>query len=105
MTDVFNVTASYDKASYTGGQVITVTIAGGDVLTQIVSSQIGPITIPLVAADGAKSTIVMPAETATVTTTTPESVVIDTTLPIVDTSATPRTWTVAANKLSITAVA
>ena len=105
MSDVFNVTASYDKPSYTQGQTITVTIAGGDVQTVTTQSQIGPLTIPLLAADGATSTISVPAEQATVTTTTPESVVIDTTKPIVDTSPTPRTWTVAANKLSISAIA
>jgi hypothetical protein len=105
MTDVFSVTASYDKASYIQGQLITATISGGDVQTSISSSQIGPLTIPLVAADGAISTVSMPAEQATVTVATPESVVIDITKPIVDTSPTPRNWTVAANKLSISAVA
>jgi hypothetical protein len=105
MADVFNVTASYDKTSYTQGQTITATISGGDVQTVGSQSQIGPLTIPLVAADGATSTISMPAEQATVTVATPESVVIDTTKPIVDTSPTPRTWTVSANKLSISSVA
>ena len=105
MGDVFNVTANYDQSSYTGGQTITVTISGGDVQSVVTQSQIGPITIPLVAQDGAKTTINVPAEQATVTTVTPESVVIDTTQPIVDTSPTPRTWTVSANKLSITATA
>lgn len=105
MPDVFNVTASYDKASYTQGQTITVTIAGNDVLTVGSTSQVGPLTIPLVAADGATSSIVMPAEQATITTVTPESVIIDTTKPIIDTSPTPRVWAVAANKLSISAIA
>lgn len=105
MTDVFNVTAAYDKASYNTGDTITVTISGGDVLTQTVSSQVGPLTIPIVAADGATSVVSVPQTLASVTTTTPESVVIDTSKPIVDTSPTPRTWTVASNKLSITATA
>jgi hypothetical protein len=105
MTDVFNVTAAYDKPSYNQGDTITVTISGGDVLTQTLTGQIGPLAIPVVAADGATATVSLPQTTVTVTTATPESVVIDTTRPVVDTSPTPRTWTVSANKLSITATA
>ena len=105
MTDTFNVTAAYDQQSYTAGQTITVTISGNDVETQTLTGQIGPLAIPVVAADGATATVSLPQTTVTVTTATPESVVIDTTRPIVDTSPTPRTWTVSANKLSITATA
>src|ERR1035438_2606875 len=105
MADTFSVTASYNQASYTQGQTITEPIAGNHVLTSVSTSQIGPITIPLVAADGATTTIVMPAEQATVTTSMPESVVIDTTRAVADTSPTRRVWTVAANKLSVSAVA
>lgn len=105
MTDTFNVTGAYDKPSYNQGDTITVTISGGDVLTQTSQSQIGPLTVPVVAADGATSTVSLPQTTATITTATPESVTIDTTRPVVDTSPTPRTWTVSANKLSITATA
>src|SRR5215813_4177541 len=104
MSDVFNVTASYDKPSYTQGQTITVTISGNDVLTTTVNAQAGPVTIPVVAADGSVSTVTVGTVPVAITTTTPESVVIDTTRPIVDTSPTPRTWTVSANKLSITAI-
>ena len=105
MTDTFNVTGAYDKPSYNSGDTITVTISGGDVLTQTLQGQIGPLSIPVVAADGATATVSLPQTTVTVTTATPESVVIDTTRPIVDTSPTPRTWTVSSNKLSITATA
>jgi len=105
MADVFNVTAAYNKPSYTAGEVITVTISGSDVHTVVTTGQIGPLSISLVAADGATSTLAVPQTTVSVTTTTQESVVIDTTKPIVDTSPTPRVWTVSANKLSITAVA
>lgn len=105
MTDAFNVTASYDKPSYNGGDTIKATISGGDVLTTTATSQVGPLVIPVVAADGAKSTVSLPQTTATVTTVTPESVVIDTTVPVVDSSPTPRVWTVSADKLSITAIA
>ncbi len=105
MTDVFSVTAVYDKPSYNKGDTITVTISGGDVLTTITNVQIGPLTIPVVAADGAVNTVTLPQTTATQTVATPESVVIDTTNPIVDTSPTPHTWVVSANKLSITTVA
>lgn len=103
--DVFNVTAAYDKPSYTGGEIITVTISGNDVFTQTVTGQVGPITIPVVAADGAQSTVTIGQTTASVVTSTPESVVIDTSRPIVDTSPTPRVWVVSASKLSITATA
>lgn len=105
MTDTFNVTAAWDKPSYTQGQTITGTISGGDVLTKTVVGQIGPLAVPVVAADGATFTVNLPAAQASVTTATPESVVIDTSKPIVDTSPTPRTWAVSANKLSITAIA
>lgn len=105
MSDTFNVTASYDKPSYNQGDIITVTISGDDILTQTMTGQIGPLSIPVVAADGAQGSVSLLQTTVTVTTATPESVIIDTTQPIVDTSPTPRTWTVAANKLSISAVA
>lgn len=105
MTDTFNVTAAYDKPSYNQGDTITATISGDDVLTQTFQGQIGPLAIPVVSADGAQETVNLPATTVTVTQATPESVVIDTTRPIVDSSPTPRTWTVSANKLSITATA
>jgi hypothetical protein len=109
MTDVFSVTAAWDKTSYTAGQTITGTISGGDVLTTTTTTQgtAGPVTVPLVAADGATTTAVFPAVPVTLTTTvaTPESVVIDTTVPIVDNGSPARTWVVSANKLSITAVA
>jgi hypothetical protein len=34
MTDTFNVTAAYDKSTYNQGDTMTITISGGDVLTQ-----------------------------------------------------------------------
>lgn len=105
MTDVFSVTASYDKTSYTQGQTITATIAGNDVSTVTTTGQIGPVAIPLVAANGAVSTLTLPQTTVQVTAATPQSVTIDTTKPIVDSSPTPRVWTVSSNKLSITATA
>lgn len=109
MTDAFSVTAAWNQASYTTGQTMTATISGNDVLTQTTTTQttVGPITVPIVAANGAQSTVSLPAVPVTVTTTatTPESVVIDTTRPIVDNGATPRKWVVAANGLSISATA
>jgi hypothetical protein len=109
MSDTFNVTASWSAPSYTAGQTITGTISGNDVLTTTATttSTVGPVTIPVVADDGAQSTVSIPAVqvATTTTTTTPESVVIDTTRPIVDSSPTPRNWVVSANKLSITATA
>jgi hypothetical protein len=107
--DAFNVTAVWNQPSYTAGQTIIGTISGGDVLTTTTTSQetVGPVTIPIVAADGATSVVTLPAVQVAVTTTTatPESVVIDTTQPIVDSGTPARTWVVAANKLSISAIA
>lgn len=109
MSDVFSVTAAWDKASYNAGDTITGTISGTDVLTTTTTTQgtAGPLTVPIVAADGAQSTVTVAAVPVTVVTTTtlPESVVIDTTRPIVDSSATPRTWTVSTDKRSITGTA
>lgn len=105
MTDVFNVTGAYDKPSYQGGDTIKITLSGNDVQTMQSQSQIGPIVIPVMAADGAQSTISMPAEQATVTTATPQSVTIDPSRPIVDSSPSPRAWAISADKLSISAVA
>jgi hypothetical protein len=105
MTDVFSVTAAWDKTSYNQGDTITGTISGSDVLTTTTTTTVGPVSVPVVAADGAKFKVSLPAVPVTVTTTTPESVTIDTTQPIVDSGPTPRTWVVSANKLSITATA
>jgi hypothetical protein len=109
MSDTFSVTAAWSAASYTTGQTITGTINGGDVLTTTTTTQgtAGPLTIPIVAADGAQSTVTIPAVPISVVTTvaTPESVVIDPSRPIVDNSSTPRTWVRSANGLSITATA
>lgn len=109
MSDVFSVTAAWSQPSYTAGQTMVGTISGGDVLTQTTTTTetVGPVTVPIVAADGAQSTVSLPAVpvTVTATTTTPESVVIDTSRPIVDNGTPARTWVVSANKLSITATA
>lgn len=103
--DVFNVTAAWSAASYKTGDNMVATISGADVLTQttISTQNVGPVTVPIVAADGAKSTVVLPAVPVTVTTTVtlPESVVIDHTLPIVDSGPSPRTWTISADGRSI----
>lgn len=105
MSDVFNVTASYSANSYVQGQTIVATIAGDDVQTTTTTGQAGPLTIPVVASDGAISTVTVGSVPVTLTIVTNDSVVIDTTRAIVDSSPTPRTWTVANNKLSISATA
>lgn len=109
VADNFSVTAAWDKASYNSGDVITGTISGNDVLTQTTTTQqvVGPVVIPLVAADGAQSTVTLPAVQVAVTAiaSTPESVVIDTSRPIVDSGPNPRNWVASANKLSISATA
>lgn len=104
-TDAFNVTASWNAQSYVPGNTIIGTISGNDVQTTTSTETVGPVTIPIVAADGATSTVVVPAVQVTVTTATPESVVIDTSRPIVDSGPQPRTWVVAPNLLSISATA
>lgn len=53
MADVFNVTGSWDEASYTSGQTITGTISGGDVLTTTSQGQAGPLSGPISTADTA----------------------------------------------------
>lgn len=104
MTDTFNVTATLDKTSYNTGQTMTLTITGGDVLTQTTTTQQALSgTVNLVAADGATSTIAIPSGVTvnvTSTTTTPESVKISS---VTDTQG--RTWTVAASGLTATATA
>jgi hypothetical protein len=105
MADVFNVIGTYNQTSYVQGQTIVMTISGNDVLTTTTTGQAGPLTVPVVAEDGATSTITIGSVPVTLTIATNESVTIDTTRAIVDTSPTPRTWVVAANKLSISATA
>jgi hypothetical protein len=100
VADVFSVTGAYDKASYNKGDTMTVTISGGDVLTQTVQQPSGTVTLTITAADGSTTTVVMPPEPVNVTTTSPQSVKIT---GVSDTSG--RTWTIAANGLSCTAVA
>jgi Bacterial Ig-like domain (group 3) len=100
MGDVFNVTAAYDKATYNKGDLMTVTISGGDVLTQVNSAQSGTLTLTITAADGSTTSIALPDVTINTTTTTPESVKIT---GAVDSTARP--WTIASNGLSVTATA
>lgn len=102
MADTFNVTGTYDKLSYIQGDLITVTISGGDVLTQQIQATIGPLVLTITAADGATTTVDMPAVPVTLTTSTPESVTITA---VQDTNATPRIWTISASGLSATATA
>lgn len=102
MPDTFNVTAAYDKPAYNAGDTITVTITGGDVLTTTSQASAGPLVVHLTAADGATQDITLASVPVTVTTTTPESVVIT---GITDNSATPRVWTVGTGKVTATATA
>lgn len=104
MTDTFNVTAAYDKSSYNQGDTMTLTISGGDVLTQTTTTQTpsGALSVTIAAADGSTTTINVPPGTVnvTTTTTTPESVKIT---GVSDSSG--RTWTIASGGLSATATA
>lgn len=100
MTDTFNVTAAYDKASYNVGDTIIATISGGDVLTNTVSGTSAPFALSATMADGSTAQIVMPSAAVSVITTAPESVRIT---GVSDTGG--RTWAIAANGLSASAVA
>ena len=106
MTDTFNVTASYDKASYNQGDTIKVAISGNDVqtITTVTQGQIGPLALTITAADGATEVVNIPqtAVSISTTTTTPESVRITS---VSDTSPTPRSWVIDASGLFITATA
>lgn len=109
MTDTFSVTAAWvypsGQTSYKTGDLMKFVITGGDVLTTTTTSNatLGPFTAPLVAADGATSTVNVPATSVTVSTTTstPESVRMSG--PPTDPSG--RVWTVSADGLSATATA
>jgi hypothetical protein len=106
MADQFNVTAAYDKPSYVGGDTIKVTISGDDVVTSVATVQIGPLAIQVInPSDGVTQIINAPAEQATITTVAHNSVIIDTSVPIIDSSTAPRVWTPSTDKLSITSVA
>ncbi len=101
--DKFNVTGSWDKASYNGGDTITGAISGSAVKSTTTNSTVGPVTVPLVAADGSKTTITFPAVPAVITTVQSESVVIDTSQPIVDNGPLKLAFTATADKLHMTA--
>jgi hypothetical protein len=100
MPDTFNVTAAYDKVSYNKGDVMTVTISGGDVLTTTGPTQSGTLSLTITAADGAVTTISLQPVTINVTTTTPESVKITGAV-----DSTGRVWTIGASGLTATAIA
>jgi len=99
-TDLFNVTITLDKASYTAGSTITATLSGTDVQTAVATTTVGPLTGQAVAADGATSPVTVPAFTINSTVATNESVKIAS---ITDPSG--RVWTVGANGLTATAIA
>ena len=105
-TTTFNVSASYDKASYTAGETMRITLAGnatfvGDGTTT--ASQSGALDLTVTAENGAVTHVVAPAVTIyTSTPSTPQTLSVIISL-IADTSA--RLWTIAADGKSATAVA
>ena len=109
MSDTFNVSAAYSKASYAAGETIAATISGTNTHSDTVTIRetVGPVTIPVVSDSGAKSTISIPAVEVTRTSgaTVEEAVFIDTSRVIVDSGATPRVWVVSADRKTITATA
>lgn len=99
MSDQFNITATLDKASYNVGDTMTLTIAGGDILTQSTTATLtGTVTVQ--AADGAVTTVPFGPVTVNGTTSTPQSVRISS---IADSDG--RVWTIAADGKSATAIA
>lgn len=112
MSDIFDVTATWNKPSYNVGETITGTISGTNHHTSdetVTHQTVGPVNIPVVAApSGATSTVALPAVDVLVTTpgtSTDEPVLIDTSRSVVDSSATPRTWVVSGDRKSISTVA
>lgn len=105
----FNVVATWDKTNYAPGDIMTGTISGDDVhtITTIVDETVGPVIVPVKSEDGDTWSVTLDSKTIPVphTTTTHDSVVIDTSVPIVDNGPNPLHWVVSANKLSITATA
>lgn len=101
MTDTFNVTAAYDKASYNKGDTMTLTISGGDVLTTGGTTAPVSVSITITAADGATNVITASGSSVTSPgTATPQSVKMTS---IADTSG--RVWSIATSGLTATAVA
>ena len=112
MSDVFNVTAAWSKPSYDVGETMVGTISGTNTHTTdptIITETAGPIDIPVIAQpSGSQSVVNLP--TVNVIHTIPgiattETVVIDTSRPIVDNGLQKRTWVVSADLKSISATA
>jgi hypothetical protein len=102
MSDVFNVTASYNAPAYTKGQTIIAAIVGSDTETVTSQGQVGPLALSIAAADGATEVVNMPAAAVTISNITTQAVKIT---GVVDTSPTPRTWVISSDGLSASAVA
>lgn len=104
MSDVFNVTAAFDKTAYNGGEIAKVTISGDDVetITTVTNGKVGPLQLKITAENGAETMISVPEVDAAFssTTTTHRSVRIT---EVIDNGATPRFWTIDASGLFATA--
>lgn len=104
MTNTWNFIASYDKPSYDKGDTMTATISGDYVLTTTTTTQqqSGALTLTLTAADGAKTSISLPATAVNVSTTTTSHQPVKIT-GVSDTSG--KAWTIGATGLTATALA
>ena len=101
MSDVFNVNVAYDKASYNAGETMTVNLTGSDAVTTTSQSPSGSLTVTITnPADGASQTFTVTGVPINLTTTTNQAVKITA---ITDSSG--RTWSIAGNGLSATAIA
>lgn len=116
MTTTITATATFDKSAYNKGDLITVTVVASAVSTVTTPpttvNESAALSAGFVAADGTKATIALGTfplaiTTPGSTTSTPETVLIDTTAgPITD--STGRVYTVSANtvgNLQLTATA
>ena len=109
MSDVFSVTAAWNKTSYNTGDTMTGSITGTNAHTTggtTVTETGGPVEIPVVSESGAASVVELPVVNVVRTvagTTTTEAVVIDTAAFTALQGG--RTWVVSADKKSISAVA
>lgn len=100
----WNVSASYDKASYNSGETMTVSVSGSYVVesTTTTEQQSGSLTLTITAADGVITTVALPPVPVTVS--VPTQIDVEWTVTgVSDTSG--RNWTIAPGGKSITAVA
>lgn len=102
---LFNVSVAFDKASYNAGETITMTLTGDATFVSdqtTTTSTGGPLNITAVADNGATTQISSPTFTV-VTTNPPTTTTLNVKLSTI--AGDSRTWTIAPNGKTATAVA